>query len=349
MKFHYSFWVLILFVMISCASGGTKPSADDVALLDQASHLFAPLTSAQFVSTANPSSEEKVELGRMLFHDPNLSRKKTISCNSCHQLDNFGVDGEALSLGDEGKRGLRNSPTVINAGAQFAQFLDGRSRDLEDQAGKPILDALEHNIPNEQFLVDRLAAIPEYERRFAEAFPDEPVPVSFENVGKALGAFQRTLIARSRFDQFLDGEHDALTAQEKVGLKTFIQVGCVACHSGPLLGGTMLHRFPLLGQTSDYLKDGSDPGKARDLPESEQADAQNIWKVSPLRNITRTAPYMHNGEIADLAEVVRMMGKAQLNKEFSEDELQALLAFMQSLEGDLDADQKRVPELPATL
>src|SRR5690606_38557502 len=182
-----------------------------------------------------------------------------ISCNSCHNLNTYGVDNKRFSLGDTGEKGGRNSPTVLHAALHKMQFWDGRAVDVEEQAAGPILNPIEHNIKNKEELMERLKKVDLYQELFAKAYKNEEEPITFDNLTSAIGAFERTLMPESRFDKYLEGDESSLTTQEKEGLDAFITVGCITCHSGVAMGGQMLQKFGLF---EDYWK----------LTESENVD-----------------------------------------------------------------------------
>jgi len=206
--------------------------------------MFQPLATVA-ENSSNPVTPEKVKLGKVLYYDTRLSRDGNVSCNTCHDLNTFGVDHKPLSPGDAGELGDRNSNTVLNAAFQTSQFWDGRAKDIEEQAGEPILNPVEMAIPNEQFLVDRLKKIDLYKQLFATAYPEASDPITYANLENAIGAFERTLVTPSRFDDYLKGDASALSVKEKKGLKTFMEVGCTTCHMGSLLGGNLFQKFGL--------------------------------------------------------------------------------------------------------
>ncbi len=308
------------------ASGTIKaaPGTPDGVLMMQAQALFGKLPAVM------PGSEQDtpamIALGEKLYFEEAISINKTQSCNSCHPLDNKGAGADNLKTGKgaEGKSGDRNDPPTLNAGFQFAQFWDGRAATLEDQAQGPPLNPIEMGMPNGEALVERLNAIPTYPADFKKAFPGEKDPVTFDNFAKAVAAFERTLISRGRFDRFMDGDKQALTGQEMEGMRTFINVGCVQCHSGPNLGGMT---FQKMGVFQRYSND-KDPGlfKVTNL-ESDK----NIFKVPMLRNVTLTAPYFHDGGVGNLAEAVDQMGYLQLDKVLKDEEINNILRFMTTL------------------
>lgn len=333
------------FLLASCGGSGTKKKPVVVAMdsiYDEAVALFKTLPeNAAHTDYAN--TPEMVTLGKMLFFDTRLSLKGNNSCNSCHNLSTFGVDNKAVSEGDEGKNGERNSPTVFNAALHSMQFWDGRAKDVEEQAGMPILNPVEMNIPSEKFLVDRLSKVEEYKTLFAAAFPGDKSPLSYKNITKAIGAFERTLLTPSRFDTYLGGDKSALTKQEKDGLKVFIASGCVSCHNGALLGGTMMQKA---GVYADFNKaagsKGDDKGR---MAVTKNPGDEYIFKVPSLRNITKTAPYFHDGSTTDLRKANDIMARVQLNKILTDKELDDLTAFMDALVGDIPDEAKKNPFL----
>jgi cytochrome c peroxidase len=159
-------------------------------------------------------NDDMIALGRMLYFEPRLSKSQKISCNSCHQLAKYGVDGEPTSPGHKGQRGDRNSPTVYNAAAHFVQFWDGRAADVEEQAKGPVLNPVEMALDNDKTAIVVLTSMPEYVDLFKRAFPGEKNPVTFDNMAKAIGAFERKLMTPSRWDKFLHGDAAVLTDQE---------------------------------------------------------------------------------------------------------------------------------------
>lgn len=301
--------------------------------------MFSPLPEAVPAKTGEPASEAKIALGRMLFHDPRLSANQQISCNSCHTLSNYGVDGKPTSDGFKGQRGDRNSPTVYNAAVHFVQFWDGRAPDVEEQAKGPMLNPVEMALPDAKAAVAVLRSIPEYVEAFKAAFPGEKDPVTFENAAAAIGAFERKLLTPSRWDKFLAGDDSALTEQEKAGLKTYMELGCQACHMGALLGGNLYQK---LGLMKPY-PDSSDPGRFQ-VTKSE-ADRM-VFKVPSLRNVEKTGPYFHNGKVATLEQAVAEMAEYQLGRAVTRAEVESVVAFLKALTGELPAEYITAPALP---
>jgi cytochrome c peroxidase len=299
---------------------------------------FAPLRSRIEAGTS-PATPAQIDLGRMLYFEQRLSKSRNISCNTCHRLDAYGVDGEPTSPGHLGQRGTRNSPTVYNAAGHFVEFWDGRAGDVEEQAKGPILNPTEMAMPNAAAVVQRLKDIPGYRDAFARAFPGQPDAVTYDNVGKAIGAFERGLTTPSRWDRYLRGERAALTEPEVAGLKLFTNVGCMVCHTGEFLGGSSYQRAGAV----EPWPNQSDPGRAAHT--KNPAD-QMMFKVPTLRNIAKTAPYFHDGSAATLDQAVRMMGKHQLGLELADDEVAAIVIWLNALTGELPLEYVKEPALP---
>lgn len=268
----------------------------------------------------NPMTKEKILLGKKLYFDPRLSKSSLISCNTCHNLALGGADGVPTAIGHMWRHNPHhlNSPTVYNAVFADKQFWDGRSPDLEDQAMGPIQAEPEMAMPKE-LAVERIASIPEYVREFQKVFGGKE-PVTFENIGKAIGAFERTLVTPSRFDDFMNGNSKALSVDEKEGLRLFIDKGCATCHNGVGLGGSM-QPFPAVS-----------PYKYADIGDFK-GDANGLVKTPLLRNVTETAPYFHNGAVWTLSEAIKIMGQTQLGIELTDKEVQSIMAFLKSLDG----------------
>jgi cytochrome c peroxidase len=289
--------------------------------------IFAVLP-AVAESKDNPVTPAKVELGRRLFYEQRFSISQKLSCNSCHGLSSYGVDNEATSIGHAGQRGTRNSPTVYNAAFQFAQFWDGRAANVEEQAKGPILNPVEMGMPSAEVVVKTLREVPGYAPLFAKAFPGEADPISYDNMGNAIGAFERRLSTPSPFDAFLGGKLDALSDAQLAGLQKFLDTGCTACHNGAPVGGLL---FQKLGLVNPY------PTEDLGRYEVTKKDADKyFFKVPSLRNIHKTAPYFHDGSIKTLDEAIRLMAWHQLGKQLTPAEIQSISAFLGSLTGEID-------------
>jgi cytochrome c peroxidase len=315
-------------LLLAAVSVSTVAAAQP-ALLDQAKLIFKPLPK-QYDSKENPITPAKVELGRQLYFETRLSKNQQISCNSCHVLSKYGVDNEPTSPGHKGQRGGRNSPTVFNAGSHIAQFWDGRAATLEAQAKGPVLNPIEMAMADEASVVKVLESIPGYAPMFKKAFPGEKSPITYDNMAKAIGAFERTLVTPSRFDKYLGGDEKALTDEEKKGLQTYINTGCTMCHVGENLGGATYQKLGLMKPVAG-LKD-----TGRFEVTKNEAD-KFFFKVPSLRNVEKTAPYLHDGSLKTLEETVAFMGEYQLNRKLPREDVAAITAFLKSLTGELPA------------
>jgi cytochrome c peroxidase len=339
MKHTIALFVPVMIFMTSCGGNQNEtpvaeasPSKADQELLQQAQTFFQPLP-AVAENPDNKITAEKTKLGKVLYFDTRLSLKGNNSCNSCHNLETYGVDNLPTSKGDAGNFGERNSPTVYNSGIHAIQFWDGRAKDVEEQAGGPILNPVEMAIPNEAFLEKKLRGVEEYKSMFKAAFPDDKEAITFANITKSIAAFERTLMTPSKFDDFLNKDNNALTAEEKDGLKTFMDAGCITCHNGPAVGGTMMQKFALFGDYRDYTHSKvNDEGLKKQTKKDSDKD---MFKVPSLRNIEKTGPYFHDGSVADLKQVIKIMGKTELNKDLSEAEINKIYTFLKALTGKI--------------
>lgn len=314
--------------------------AADPTLLEKAKAVFKPLP-AQFDSKDNPITKEKVELGRQLYFEKRLSKNQDKACNSCHLLSKFGVDGEPTSEGHKKQHGDRNSPTVLNAGGHFVQFWDGRAATLEDQAKGPVLNPVEMAMPDAATVEKVVASIPGYAPMFKKAFPADAKPITYDNIAKAIGAFERTLVTPSRFDKFLGGDEKALTDPEKKGLEVFLASGCTACHLGEGLGGAMYQKLGLVKPVAGLKDEG------RFAVTRKDAD-KFFFKVPGLRNIDKTGPYLHDGSKKTLEETIAFMGEYQLGKQLKKEEVDSIATFLKSLTGEVSKAMMAEPKvLPA--
>ena len=317
-------------VLSGVAWGQTDTDQPTDSLLVTARALFSPIPTEPPVIEGNEYSDAKEQLGRTLFFDPRLSSSWFISCNSCHNVGTAGVDLQPRSIGHAWQRGGRNSPTVFNSVFNIAQFWDGRADDLADQAMGPIQDALEMNNTPER-VVATVNSMPGYVDMFAEAFPEDEEHVTFENIARAIEVFESTLnTPHSRFDQYLEGDTEALSEQEKSGLNTFIRRGCVSCHQGVNLGGHGYFPFGVVEQPDAMILPVGDVGR---FAVTNVESDRYAFKSPTLRNIALTPPYFHSGVVWDLSDAVRVMGSAQLGAELTENEVADITAFLHTLTG----------------
>ena len=314
---------------VSPDQGGAPAAASiDPDLLKWAQRTFAALP-AEASSKKNPVTEEKVALGRMLYFDARISRDQQLACVTCHDPGNWGIDPRpenAISKGPEG--GTRNAPTVFNAALQTSQFWDGREADVEGAVKAHLTDPTLMGMADEAAVVAALKAIPGYAEPFQKAFPGED-PITADAVSKAIGAYVRRLLTPGRFDKLLGGDGAALSPLELEGLAAFKQVNCNMCHIGSLVGGNMSQKLGLMSAWEGNPDTGA------------------MFKVPNLRNVAKTGPYMHDGSIASLEEVVVQMAKYQLGKQLNPQQTKALLAFLEALTCDLPpAELLTKPDLP---
>jgi cytochrome c peroxidase len=338
--------LLAVVAILACKQGNKNKIATSFGNFTEDSvqklaHAFFQPLPAVADNQQNAVTAEKVQLGKLLYYDTRLSAKGNKSCNSCHDLQSFGVDNMRTSVGDNGKKGNRNSPTVFNAALHNMQFWDGRAKDVEEQAGMPILNSIEMGIPHKGMLVQRLGKIERYRELFDNAFPGEKAPLNYTNLEKAIAAFERTLLTPSRFDNYMQGDASALTQEEKAGLVTFIKSGCTNCHNGVGIGGAQMQRF---GLVTDYRTlTGSSVNDAGRIAVTHSISDKDVFKVPGLRNIIGTYPYFHDGSIVQLDSAVKIMAKVQLNKELKKDEVNSIMAFLSSLTGDIKPSAKNIP------
>jgi len=299
----------------------------------------------------NPTTQAKVELGKMLFMDPRFSSTGTVACNSCHNIMEGGDDSRSVSMGVHGETGGRNAPTVWNSAFHSVQFWDGRAPLLEDQAKGPVANPVEMGMKDVETAMDRVRKIPGYKAYFDEAFGENSMTV--ENAARAVAAFERTLITpNSAYDKYVKGDEQAMTGQQLRGMDKFASSGCTSCHSGAAFNGPQMKlgegfftRFPTFTDSEYVAQYKLADDKGREEVTGNKADV-NMFRTQTLRNITDTAPYFHNGSVNDLAEAVRVMAKTQLNKDLSDADVKDIVAFMGALTGEYP--EITMPRLPAT-
>jgi cytochrome c peroxidase len=334
----------VALLLAASATVAFAASTDDQALLRQAQAIFKPLPK-DMATAEYPVSPERVKLGRLLFFDPRISLDGTASCARCHQPSLYGGDALATSIGVKDRRNLRNAPTVLNAALQTSAHWIGDRVNVEDQATKGLVGPRSFGQPDFDAAMAKLRSIPEYGEMFRAAFPADKDPVTPANWGKAIGAYERTLVTPSPFDAYLRGDARALSGNAREGLKKFIETGCASCHSGVGVGGSSYQKF---GVVAEYWKatGSAEIDKGRFDVTHDPADMY-VFKVPSLRNVAMTAPYFHDGSVASLADAVRIMAKVQLGKDLSAADIEAITAYLESLTGRLPRDFENVPPLPA--
>lgn len=315
---YYAFTILPLLYFVGLSQGYTHASTHDIAL-----SFFEPLPTV--MQGAEQDSAVLIDLGKKLYFETALSINHSQSCNSCHNLNNgaAGVDHLPVSIGALASIGDRNAPTTWNAGLHVAQFWDGRVKTLTQQAKLPIFNAKEMAMTSESQVIERLYN-QGYLAAFKRAFSKQLLPINIENIAHALAAFQRTLISKDRFDDYLTGNKGAINQSEKEGLRVFIEKGCVACHNGALLGGQL---FMKMGIVHPY-PNKKDKGKAQVT--GNPAD-NYFFKVPSLRNILNTAPYFHDGAAATIEQTIKDTGWHQLGIKLNKQEVNAIKMFFNTL------------------
>lgn len=332
-----------LLIFTHCNTSSDTGEAKSEALTElqkRALSFLSPLPDNAFTEDMN-QSEEIIELGKMLFYEPRISKSGFFSCHTCHNMALFGVDQFPVSVGHGWQKGVVNAPTVLNAAFHKAQFWDGRAADVEEQAGMPILEKVEMSSA-EEHVIELLSSIPEYVERFQAAFPDEPNALIYENVGNAIGAFERTLVTVSPFDKYLKGDADALSEREKEGLEFFLDTGCQTCHRGVVAGGDMFAFF----KTPQEKKTGIAHLGRFDFT-GREAD-KHFFKVPSLLNVTQTYPYLHDGSIWNLEEAIAVVAREMLNKDLTGEETALLADFLETMTGEIPQYALEIPVLPSS-
>ena len=308
---------------------------------------FQPLPEQPLIPEQNPLTEEKIALGKKLFFDKRLSSNNQLSCNDCHNLSNNRKPTPALAIGVSGKSSKRNPPTLLNIGLQTVLYWDGRTANLEQQAIDHLGDPdIMGNIDKEA-LLNKLSNDKHYVKEFMNTF-DSAHAIKMQNIASALASFQRALMTpNSPFDRYIKGDDKAISAQAKTGMQLFNDTGCLACHfgvnfAGPAPGPAMgmgdgfYELFPNnLGSVYDTSHQLTDDLGRYEF--SRDPGEKYMWRVPPLRNIALTAPYFHNGSAKTLQEAVTIMAKTQTNKTLTKTEIDAIVAFLQTLTGELPA------------
>ncbi len=318
----------VLLILLVIVIGGAWAQDD---LQKKAQNLFKPIPKTPPELKDNPLTPEKIELGKMLYFDPRLSASHLISCNTCHNLGTGGVDLQETSTGHGWQRGPRNAPTVLNSVFNIAQFWDGRAKDLAEQAKGPVQATVEMS-NNPERLVATLKSMPLYVDLFKKSFPNEKDFTTFDNVVKAIEAFEATLITHnSRFDRYLKGDVSALNTEEKEGLKIFIEKGCTGCHNGVNIGGNGYFPFGVVERPGADILPPGDKGR---FMVTKTASDEYVFKVPSLRDIELTPPYFHSGKVWSLKEAVSVMGSAQLGIQLTDKEVDKITEFLRTFTGD---------------
>ncbi len=335
---------VILFVFVLSFAGISLASNGDEVLLKQAKQIFGPLPQVMS-SEKNPITPEKIKLGKILFYEARISVDGTVSCARCHPIGLFAADGLKKSIGNNCKLNPRNAPTLLNAAGQISAHWIGNRVDVEDQARQSVIGPPSFGMPSNEAVERRLKETKGYMDLFKKAFPGEADPVTVDNLAKAIGAFERTLVTPSPFDSFLKGDIAALNGQEKRGLKTYMEAGCIMCHSGPYVGGQVYQKFGIFEPYWKYTK-SEQIDEGRFVVTKNEAD-KYVFKVPIHRNVEKTVPYFHDGSVDKLEDAVWIMGKIQLGKDLNKSQVEEIVTFLKSLTGKIPEDALKVPLLPS--
>ncbi len=323
-------------------SGCQRVSFDPRPTADIAPERLFMFTAVQAPAPATGLSAMRVDLGRRLFYDTHLSVNNSVSCDTCHKLTAYGVDpGKSVSTGHDKKPGGRNSPTVYNAGLQFVQFWDGRAATLAEQAAGPMMNPVEMGMPSPEAVVAYLHSSPDYKKQFQQAYPGARDPVVMDNVTDAIADFESGLITPARWDQYLQGNTNALSNEEKRGLRVFLRSGCASCHAGKGLGG---NSYQKLGAYRDWPDRTTDLGR---MAVTHNPADLLYFKVPLLRNVTETGPWFHDGKVKTIDEAVRLMERYQTGRRLSEDDVRSIVAFLGSLKGEIPQQYIQPPSAKA--
>ncbi|TGM34887.1 cytochrome-c peroxidase [Leptospira levettii] len=269
-------------------------------------------------------TEAKIKLGNKLFRDINLSANQIQACVTCHLIDgrSAGMDRQTTPRGTFGQLGKRNTPTIFNVGYNSVLFWDGRRNSLYDQAIDPFINPMEMSLSSESELIQKIQNDPSYSEYFANAFPSNP-NINLHNVKLSISAFERSLVSKSKFDDFVLGNLLIFNRQELDGLNIFLDVGCTNCHSGYLLGGNHLSKLE-----SVSLYNPNDFGKFEVTGDSND---RYVFKIPSLRNVTLTQPYFHDGSVTSLKETIGRMNEFKLNRRLTSSEIDLLIVFLKTL------------------
>jgi len=335
--------IVMVLLLLSSTSLLLADNAEET-FLKQAKSIFGPLPRVM-TSEKNPVTPEKVKLGKILFYETRISVDGTVSCARCHPFGLYAADGLKKPIGNNCKLNPRNAPTILNAAAQISAHWIGNRTDVEDQAKQSVIGPPSFGMPSHEAVEKKLKEIKGYGELFKRAFPGETDPITVDNLAKAIGAFERTLVTPSRFDSFLKDDVTALNEQEKRGLRTYIEAGCIMCHFGPYLGGQTYQKFGIVEPYWKYTK--SEPiDEGRYVVTKNEAD-KYVFKVPIHRNVAKTAPYFHDGSVDKLEDAVWIMGKIQLGKDLDKTQVEEIVTFLKSLTGKIPEDALEVPLLPS--
>lgn len=278
-----------------------------------------------------PTDSAKVALGFALYHDTRLSGDNTIACSTCHGLHTGGVDRKQYSEGIKGQFGGVNAPTVYNSALNFVQFWDGRAADLKEQAAGPPLNPVEMGCASFDEICAKLADDKAFSEKFLAVYPEG---LSQSTITEAIAEFEKTLLTPSRFDAYLMGDKNALTAEELEGYQLFKDNKCATCHVGVNIGGQSYEYMGIKNNYFDYRGTGLTDGDNGRYAVTKNESDRHKFKTPTLRNVMLTPPYMHDGTIAKVEDAIQIMHEFQIGKHISDAETAKIVAFLHTLTGE---------------
>jgi cytochrome c peroxidase len=337
------FAAFVLFAAFSFVASA-HAAAGDQDLIKKANQIFGLLPQTM-PTEQNPITPAKVKLGKVLFYELRISIDGTVSCAKCHPISLYAADGLRKARGNNCKENPRNAPTIFNSAAQISEHWIGNRTSVEDQAKQSVTGPPAFGMPSYESVEKILKGMKGYVTMFQEAFPGQKDPVTIDNFAQAIGAFERTLVTPAPFDDFMKGDAGAITEQQKRGLKTFLDTGCMTCHASPYVGGQMYQKFGVLEPYVKYTK-SEKIDEGRFAVTKNEAD-KFLFKVPVLRNVAMTPPYFHDGSVDELDQAIWIMAKIQLGKDLSKQQREDVAAFLASLTGRISNEDLAVPILPA--
>ncbi|WP_372369315.1 cytochrome-c peroxidase [Candidatus Uabimicrobium sp. HlEnr_7] len=334
-KSHFvAVWIIAMMTIISVLAWKTFPQKQ---IKEQQrvvrSNYLGPMINEPIQPIPNIQiNKKKALLGKRLFFEKKLSKGNKMSCGTCHNFEKGGADAQQYFTNIEGEKGNINTSTVFNSGFNFKQFWDGRAETLEQQVGGPLTNPKEMGSTWPE-VVEKLKNDETYVKDFQEVYQDS---IQISNISDAIAEYERSLSTpNSRFDQYLRGNNDAITVQEKEGYRLFKDYGCSVCHQGINVGGNM---FQAMGKMANYFEDRKTPVSKVDyglFNVTKRERDRYKFKVPSLRTAALTAPYFHDGSIKSLKKAVQLMGKYQLGLEVPDNDAELIVKFLHSLVGEL--------------
>ena len=308
------------------ADAAAAPAGEDAKLRQQAASLFGRLEAPAAAKINTP----EVALGRALFWDKRISLDGNTACASCHPAEDFGADRRRASVDARGELTSRHSPTIFNSMTQPSLRWLGDRKDGQVQAEGSMTGSMGFKTKDDA--VTKLVEL-KYHDQFKAAYPDEANALNAKNYGRAIAAYQATLVTPAPFDRFIAGQDRAMTERQKAGLRAFIATGCAGCHNGPLFGGTQFQKFGLVKEY--WTETGAAKPDAGRFAMTKKDEDKYVFRVPMLRNVARTAPYFHDGSVDTLDRAVEIMAAVQLGRKLDRETTSLITAFLESLTGEV--------------